>query len=72
MIFFIDPIFQPWVTIGNSKDVTQIDPKFFDASFDILICERERERESEREREKESEREREKERKRKIDKQINR
>ena len=27
-----------YVTIGYTKDVRQIDPKFYDASFDILFC----------------------------------
>ena len=35
------------VTIEKSKDVTQIDSNFYDASFDILFCLREREREGE-------------------------
>merc|ERR1712090_42752 len=58
LILFIGP----YVTIQRSQDVTQIDPEFYDASFCILFCLRERKRERERKkikREKEKERQRE-------------
>ena len=48
--FFIDPIFWPYVTIEKSQDVTQIDQNFYDASFCILLCFRDRKRERERKR----------------------
>ena len=45
--FFIDPIFRPYVTREKSQDVTQIDPNFYDASFCILLCLRDRKTERE-------------------------
>ena len=32
-IFFIDRIFQPYVTIEKSQDVTQFGPNFYDVNF---------------------------------------
>ena len=47
------PIFWCYVTVGKSKDVTQIYPNFYDANLISILLERERDRERETERERE-------------------